>query len=99
MKQKTEEIKGVWRREWNSEHPFVFVAIILPMIENFRSSKDIHMCIERNMELWDQGRFAALVDNKFNSIQGEEGDPSRAAPWRHKRSFQSGTITAPYSLE
>ena len=60
------ETKGVRTRGWNYERPLVFAAVILPMTENVRPPKDIRTCIERRMDLWDQSRSAALVDDTAN---------------------------------
>ena len=64
----TAVLKGVRTRGWNYEYHLLFAVAILPMAYNFWSSKDICAHIERQMDLWDQGRFAALLYDTVNSI-------------------------------
>ena len=66
------ELKEVRTRGLNSQCPLVFAAVVLPMAENARSSKDIHACIERRMDLWDQSRFATLADDTVNARWGRK---------------------------
>ena len=73
----TAELKGVSIRGWNYELPFFIAAVIFPMIEIFRSSKDIHTRIERRMELWNQRPVSALVDDTINAGQRKKGGPSQ----------------------
>ena len=51
----------------------MLASIIIPMTDNVQSSNDIQACIERWVDLWDQGRFAVLVDNNTNLIRGGRG--------------------------
>ena len=72
VQQLTMETKGLRTRGWNYELPLVFADVLLPMMENLQFSKDIHVCIERRMALWDQSRFASLVNDTVNSGRGGE---------------------------
>ena len=57
------------------------------------------MRIELQMELWDQIRFATLVDDTINGKRGEEEDPERADLRQNDRSVQIRPITTPYCLD
>ena len=73
----TAELKGVRTRGWNSEIPFVFSAVIVPMKERCRSSKDIHTRIERQMELCNQRPFSELVEDTVNAGWRVRGGPGQ----------------------
>ena len=70
-----EELKGVRTIGCNYERHLVFSDVILYLTDNIRSSKEIRKCIEWEMELWDQIRFTALVDDTKNSGPGGIGGP------------------------
>ena len=53
------------------------VTVILPMTENVRSSNYIRAHVQWWVELWDQGRFAALVHGTVNFRQGGRGGPGQ----------------------
>jgi hypothetical protein len=89
----THEFQGVRERRWNSEHPLVFVAVILQTTPGVRRSKDIRSRLTNRMDLWDQGQFKALVDDTETEVlrrdpsSGSQDDETRA------RSFNSRVLS------
>ena len=64
------ERKGVHSSYCNSEPPILFAAVILPTVENVRSSKKSCAIIACKWDLRGQGRFVALVKNTITDRQG-----------------------------
>ena len=77
--------------------PFFAAAIILTS-ENIRFNKDTCAKTVIWIDLWDQSRFAALVNNTITYRQGGEKEPSWVSQWRIKRSVQHRPTTAPCCL-
>ena len=48
----------------------MFADIILTTTENFQSSKEIHVHIDKHMDLWEKVHFAVLVLNTVTYKQG-----------------------------
>ena len=69
------ELQGVKDGKWNSERALVFPKLILQNTPEIKSAGDIRRRIEQRMDLWDQGKFASLLDD----IEAEVGKrmPSR----------------------
>jgi hypothetical protein len=67
------EFKGVQARQWNSEHPLVFVSVVLQTTPGVKRARDIRQRLEQRMNLWDQGQFAALVDDTEAEVLGRVG--------------------------
>jgi len=59
----------------NLEKPLVFVAVILPRTTGVRSAKDIRLWINQQMDLWQQGNYAALVDDTEAEALARIGTP------------------------
>jgi hypothetical protein len=69
-----ELLDGVIDRRWNSEKPLVFLACILRRRQGCIRSKDIRRRIENRLELWEDGKFNALVQNTVNeALRGVGG--------------------------
>ena len=57
------EFQGIQDRKWNSERPLIFPAVILLTCPDVRWAKDIRQRILQRLDLWDQGKYLALVQN------------------------------------
>ena len=77
VKRLTAELKDIRTGYWIYERPRVFENIILTTVNNFQSSKDIPVCMERQMYLWYQGRFMEMVDNTIMARWGGGGEPGQ----------------------
>ena len=79
-----DEFRGVRERKWNSERPLIFAAVILQRSPGVRRAQDIRRRLAQRMDLWDQGCFAALVDDtelevlNKTSTQKSPDDDTRA---------------------
>ena len=62
------KIKGVGYREWDYELPLIFLATIVPTMDDLWSFKEIHTQIAHQIDVWDQGNFAELVDDAIMSV-------------------------------
>ena len=77
--------QGVRHRKWNSERPLMFTKLILQTMPDVKKSKDIRSRLELRMELWEQGRIRALLDDVIAEVGGlrrttrQRHDPSRLA--------------------
>jgi hypothetical protein len=58
-----DEFQGVVDRHWNSERPIVFAAVILQKQTGVVRAKDIRARLMSRMDIWEQGRYKALVDD------------------------------------
>ena len=58
----SKKISCVQRRQWNSEKPLVFVAVVLQVAHGVKQSKDIRAKIESRLALWRLGHYTALLD-------------------------------------
>jgi hypothetical protein len=48
-------------RKWNSERPLVFATVVLCQTTGVRKSHQIRARLKRCMDLWEDGKYAALV--------------------------------------
>jgi len=73
----TQELRGVRTRQWNSEKPLLFAAVILQKAEGVTGSGDIRRRLTQRMDLWDQGSYIALVDSTEKEVLGRVGPARR----------------------
>jgi hypothetical protein len=64
-----DEFQGVTARHWNSERPLVFVAVVLEKQDGVRRAQDIRARLTQRMDLWEQGRIGALVDDTVAQLR------------------------------
>ena len=69
------EFRGVRDRQWNSERPLIFAAVILQKTTGVQSASSIRQRLTQRMDLWQQGDFAALIDDVEAEILGKVGSP------------------------
>ena len=55
------EWKGVSLRKWNADRPLIFAACVLHRSISVRGAKAIKQTIMHRLDLWEAGRFNALV--------------------------------------
>ena len=58
-----ELLRDVRLRRCNSEQLIVFVAVVLQTSHGVRAAKDIRRVIDTRMDLWQQGKAAAMVES------------------------------------
>jgi len=63
-----QEFAGVRQRKWNSERPLVFAAVILQTTQGTTRATDIRKRITQRMDLWDGGKYDALVDDTEDEL-------------------------------
>jgi hypothetical protein len=73
----TREFKGVRQREWNSERPLIFPMVILQKTEGTTRAQDIRKRLTQRMDLWDKGKYAALVDDTEDELLSRVGSGTR----------------------
>mmetsp|Transcript_37598 Transcript_37598/g.78753 ORF Transcript_37598/g.78753 Transcript_37598/m.78753 type:complete len:131 (+) Transcript_37598:157-549(+) len=70
----TAELRKVRARETNLERAMIFPACILWKEPGIRSAKEIRRWILQRLQLWDEGKFAELVNDITNvARQGTGG--------------------------
>jgi len=57
----------------NSEKPLVFVSVILPKTTGVQMVKDICMQLMQQMNLWNHGCYAALINDTEAEALGRAG--------------------------
>ena len=67
------EFRGVQARTWNSERPLVFVAVVLQTTPGVKRARDIRKRLTHRMDLWDEGKFIALIDDTETEVQSRHG--------------------------
>ena len=63
----TTELQGVHTKCWNSERAIVFAAVVLQKCSTVQVSGDIRRRISQRLDLWDESKWKALVDD----VEGE----------------------------
>ena len=48
---------------WNSDRPIVYAAVVLQKSSTVHSAGDICRNIAQQMDLWDEGKWHALIDD------------------------------------
>ena len=71
----TTEFQGARERKWNSERPLVFAPVILQTTSGTRRARDIRSRLTQRMDLWEKGKFRALIDDTEAEVQGRTGSP------------------------
>jgi hypothetical protein len=89
----TLEFQGVRKRTWNCEHPLVFAAVILQTTPGVCRAKDIRRRLASRMDLWDQGRFVALVDDTERELRTRTGTDVRPDEETRARAFNSRVLS------
>lgn len=67
------EFQGIISRTWNSERPLVFASVILQTTPGVKRARDIRKRLTHRMDLWDQGKFTALVDDTEAEVMSRHG--------------------------
>eukprot|EP00957_Ditylum_brightwellii_P046960 3564845-Ditylum_brightwellii.AAC.1 len=70
-----EILDGMVERWWNAERFIVYTAVILQRQKVVRSYHDVQRRMEHQMDLWEKGDYAALVEDtiKVNKHQQPTG--------------------------
>ena len=89
----TNELRGVRARQWNSERPIVFVAVILQSTPGVRRSKDIRTRITQRLDLWEQGHYKALVDDTECEVLSYNPSPCVPSDDSKARSFHNTVLS------
>jgi len=85
----THEFQAVQKaRTSNSECPLIFVPIILPKTPGVRMAKDIRLRMQQQMDLWQLGCIATLVDDTESDSLARIGTPPRTRQRDSRTSIQ-----------
>jgi hypothetical protein len=87
------EFRGVTSRDWNSERPLVFVSVILQTTPGVKRARDIRKRLTHRMDLWDQGKFTALVDDTEAEVLGRHGTHAEPDAEAVARSFNEKVLS------
>ena len=75
----TAEFRGARERQWNSERPLCFPALILHRKRGVKlGAKEIKATLTSRMDAWEAGRFDALAQEVAD--QWQRGDGRRSSP-------------------
>jgi len=80
-------------RTTNSEKPLVFAAVILPRTTGVWSAKDIRLRMNQRMDLWQQGNYAALVDDMEAEALARIGTPPEPTEETCARAFNARVLS------
>ncbi len=67
----TTKLQGIWARHWNSEWPIVFAVVVLQKISTIHLEGNICSRISNQMDLWDEGKWSALIDDTRAEFMGK----------------------------
>ena len=70
------EFHGVRAGTWNLERPLVFVSTVLQRSPVVRKAHEIRKRLTHRMNLWDEGKFTALIDNTEAEVLKQFGASS-----------------------
>ena len=70
------KLQGIMARYWNSERLIVFAAVVLQKSTMVRLAVDIQRRLSTRLDLWDNGRYSALIDDTESELLGK-----LATPW------------------
>jgi hypothetical protein len=87
------EFRGVKTRDWNSERPLVFVSVVLQTTPGVKRARDIRKRLTHRMDLWDQGKFSALVEDTETEVQSRHGSHPAPDAEAAARSFNSKVLS------
>jgi hypothetical protein len=87
------EFQGVKARSWNSERPLVFAAVVLQTAPGVKRARDIRKRLTQRMDLWDQGRFIALVDDTVAEVQSRHGSHPAPDDEARARAFNAKVLS------
>ena len=88
-----QEFRGVKARTWNSKRPLVFVSVVLQMTPGVKRARDIRKRLGHRMDLWDQGKFTALVDDTETECQSQHGTHSEPNEETLSRAFNAKVLS------
>jgi hypothetical protein len=90
-----EEWRGVRMRQWNSERPLIFCAVILSRKSNVIRAATIRETIEKRLDLWDAGSYDGLVQEVL--IAGKCGVAGRNSHSWKEDGEVSESVTKKYN--
>ena len=71
------ELRAVRQRTSNSERPMMLAAAVLRRDHNSTRAKDIRRRIDRRLDLWEEGKVEALVEDAIATAMRGAGRPHR----------------------
>ena len=87
------EFKGVRERKWNSERPLIFAACVLRRKPGTIQAKDIRRRVENRLNLWEAGKFNALVqDIEAAAMQSVGGGRRTVDPDQIARNYNASVL-------
>ena len=86
-------LRDVRLRKHNSERVIIFVAVVLQTRHGVRAAKDIRRLIETRMNLWDEGKEAAMVEDIETECLSKIGSPRERDAETEARAFNTRVMS------
>ena len=86
-------LRDVRLRKHNAERFIIFVAVVLQTRHGVRASKDIRRLIETRMNLWDEGKEAAMVEDIEAECLSKIGSPRERDAETEARAFNTRVMS------